>query len=57
MIAPTVTLGEGVVIHHPELVNLYGCQVGARTRIGAFVEVQRGAHSHGAKSNDGDFHV
>jgi len=43
VIAPTVTLGEGVVIHHPELVNLYGCQVGARTRIGAFVEVQRGA--------------
>jgi UDP-2-acetamido-3-amino-2,3-dideoxy-glucuronate N-acetyltransferase len=43
MIAPDVLLGEGVVIHHPELVNLYGCRVGDATRIGAFVEIQRGA--------------
>ena len=43
MIKPDVVLGEGAVIHHPELVNLYGCRIGARTRIGAFVEVQRGA--------------
>lgn len=43
MIAADVILGTGVVIHHPELVNLYGCRVGDRTRIGAFVEVQRGA--------------
>jgi acetyltransferase-like isoleucine patch superfamily enzyme len=38
-----VTLGAGVVIHHPDLVNLYGCQIGDGTRIGAFVEIQRGA--------------
>lgn len=38
-----VALGEGVVIHHPELVNLYGCRIGAGTRIGAFVEIQKGA--------------
>lgn len=38
-----VALGEGVVIHHPELVNLYGCRIGAGTRIGAFVEIQTGA--------------
>jgi acetyltransferase-like isoleucine patch superfamily enzyme len=42
-IAPTVRLGEGVVIHHPELVNLYGCTVGDGTRIGAFVEIQANA--------------
>ena len=41
-IAPTVTLGEGVVIHHPDLVNLYGCAIGAASRIGAFVEIQQG---------------
>lgn len=37
------TLGEGVVIHHPDLVNLYGCQIGDLSRIGAFVEIQDGA--------------
>jgi UDP-2-acetamido-3-amino-2,3-dideoxy-glucuronate N-acetyltransferase len=43
MIAESVVLEEGVVIHHPDLVNLYGCKVGAGSRIGTFVEVQRGA--------------
>ncbi len=42
-IAADVELGEGVVVHHPELVNLYGCRVGRGTTIGAFVEIQRGA--------------
>jgi acetyltransferase-like isoleucine patch superfamily enzyme len=41
-IADDVRLGEGVVIHHPALVNLYGCAVGSGTRIGAFVEIQKG---------------
>ena len=36
-----VSLGEGVVIHQPELVNLYDCSIGAGSRIGAFVEVQK----------------
>ena len=39
----SVVLGDGVVIHHPDLVNLYGCRIGAGTRIGAFVEIQKGA--------------
>ena len=43
MVGTDVILGEGVVIHHPELVNLYGCSIGDGTRIGAFVEIQRGA--------------
>ncbi len=32
-----------VVITHPDLVNLYGCEIGQGTRIGPFVEVQKGA--------------
>ena len=40
-IASSVRLGAGVVIHHPDLVNLYGCQVGDETKIGAFVEIQK----------------
>jgi len=42
-VASSVQLGPDVVIHHPELVNLYGCVVGAGTRIGAFVEIQKNA--------------
>jgi UDP-2-acetamido-3-amino-2,3-dideoxy-glucuronate N-acetyltransferase len=38
----TVRLAEGVVIRRPELVNLYGCSIGAETTIGPFVEIQRG---------------
>jgi acetyltransferase-like isoleucine patch superfamily enzyme len=40
-ISPSVQLGREVVIHNPELVNLYGCQVGDFTKIGAFVEIQK----------------
>ena len=43
MIAPDVTLGPNVSIPQPSLVNLYGCRIGANTKIGAFVEIQRGA--------------
>jgi UDP-2-acetamido-3-amino-2,3-dideoxy-glucuronate N-acetyltransferase len=42
-IASSVKIAADVKIHHPDLVNLYGCSVGAGTRIGAFVEVQIGA--------------
>jgi UDP-2-acetamido-3-amino-2,3-dideoxy-glucuronate N-acetyltransferase len=41
-IATNVTLGPGVILHHPELVNLYGCDIGEGTAIGPFVEIQRG---------------
>jgi acetyltransferase-like isoleucine patch superfamily enzyme len=41
-IAPGVTLGENVVIFHRDLVNLYGCRIGASTKIGTFVEIQKG---------------
>lgn len=41
-IADDVKLGAGVQIHHPELVNLYGCEIGDGTSVGPFVEIQRG---------------
>lgn len=43
MIKENVILGEGVAIYHPQLVNLYGCTVGDDSRIGTFVEIQKGA--------------
>jgi len=36
-----VRFGEGVAVH--SFTNLYGCEIGSGTRIGTFVEVQRGA--------------
>ena len=41
-IAADVTLGANVQIHHPSLVNLYGCRIGDDVKIGAFVEIQKG---------------
>ncbi len=40
-IAPDVRLGEGVKIY--AFVNLYGCEIGDESKIGTFVEIQRGA--------------
>src|SRR5262249_35574018 len=42
-IAADVLVGDDVLIFHPDLVNLYGCRVGSATKIGAFVEIQKGA--------------
>lgn len=42
-ISANVTLGQGVQIFQPDLVNLYGCTIGDETKIGAFVEVQKNA--------------
>lgn len=36
-----VLLGNNVKIFHPQLVNLYGCQIGDETKIGSFVEIQK----------------
>jgi acetyltransferase-like isoleucine patch superfamily enzyme len=43
MIAGDVRLGTDVGIPQPQLVNLYGCAIGDGSRIGAFVEIQKGA--------------
>ena len=40
-IAPDVKLGENVKLAN--FVNLYGCEVGDSTKIGAFVEIQKNA--------------
>jgi UDP-2-acetamido-3-amino-2,3-dideoxy-glucuronate N-acetyltransferase len=40
-VAPDVELGRDVKIY--AFVNLYGCRVGDETRIGTFVEIQKGA--------------
>lgn len=41
-ISDSVRLGRNVTIFHPDLVNLYGCAIGDETKIGAFVEIQKG---------------
>ncbi|MGH7489535.1 MAG: acyltransferase, partial [bacterium] len=40
-IADDVRLGQGVTLS--KFINLYGCEVGDNTKIGAFVEIQRNA--------------
>ncbi len=40
-ISSDVKLGPGVTIY--DFVNLYGCEIGENTKIGTFVEVQKGA--------------
>ena len=42
-ISSNVVQGDAVIIYHPELVNLYGCTIGEKSRIGAFVEIQKNA--------------
>ena len=41
LIAPDVKFGQGVRIFG--FVNLYGCEIGDESKIGTFVEIQRGA--------------
>jgi len=40
-ITPDVKLGEGVKLSR--FINLYGCEIGDNTKVGAFVEVQKNA--------------
>jgi len=40
-VAADVKLGQGVIIF--DFVNLYGCEIGDNTKIGTFVEIQKGA--------------
>ena len=40
-IAPDVILGKGVRLF--AFVNLYGCEIGDETKVGTFVEIQKGA--------------
>ena len=40
-VAPTVKLGRDVKLS--KFINLYGCEIGDETKIGAFVEIQKNA--------------
>ena len=40
-IAPSVKLGRDVKLS--KLINLYGCEIGDETKVGAFVEIQKNA--------------
>jgi acetyltransferase-like isoleucine patch superfamily enzyme len=40
-IAPSVKLGKDVKLS--KFINLYGCEIGDESRIGTFVEIQKGA--------------
>jgi len=40
-IAPDVKIGEGAKVF--DFVNLYGCEIGENSKVGTFVEIQRGA--------------
>jgi UDP-2-acetamido-3-amino-2,3-dideoxy-glucuronate N-acetyltransferase len=40
-VSKNVLLGKNVQIFHPQLVNLYGCDIGDETKIGSFVEIQK----------------
>jgi UDP-2-acetamido-3-amino-2,3-dideoxy-glucuronate N-acetyltransferase len=40
-IAPDVKLGKNVKIY--DFVNLYGCEIGDNSKVGTFVEIQKGA--------------
>ena len=42
-VAASVQVGKDVRIFQPDLVNLYGCVIGDETKVGAFVEIQKGA--------------
>lgn len=42
-IAKDCILGPNVKIPYPDLVNLYGCQIGSDVFIGPFVEIQKNA--------------
>ncbi len=37
-------IAKGAKVFQPKLVNLYGCSIGQDTKIGAFVEIQKGAN-------------
>ena len=41
LISKDVKIGKNVIIY--DFVNLYGCEIGDNTKIGTFVEIQKGA--------------
>lgn len=43
LIADDVRFGREVKVYQPDSVNLYGCEIGDETKIGAFVEIRKTA--------------
>ena len=43
MIDDDVKFGKNVRVFNPDLVNIFGCEIGDNTFIGPFVEITRGA--------------
>lgn len=54
-IAKDVKLGKNTKIFHPELVNLYGCQLGDNCIVGAFVEIRKVKIGNNVKIQAGAF--
>jgi len=54
-IAPDVKLGQDVRVY--AFVNLYGCEIGDGSRIGTFVEIQKGATSANASKSPPHLHL
>jgi len=50
-----VKLGKNVCIPHPNLVNLYGCDIGDNCRIGAHVTIGEAKVGKGCKILDGAY--
>lgn len=42
MIKSDVKVGKDTKIFHPDLVNIYGCELGNNCKVGPFVEIQKG---------------
>ncbi len=43
-VAENVVIKPDVRIFYPDLVNLYGCELGDKTQVGPFVEIQNDVH-------------
>ena len=41
-ISDNVKLGKGVIVYHPDLVNLYGCEIGDNSKIDSYVYIEEG---------------
>jgi len=39
-ISDNVNFGANVEVYHPDLVNIYGCEIGDESTIGPFIEIQ-----------------
>src|SRR3989338_2123032 len=43
MVVENTKFGKGAKVFFPDLVNIYGAEIGDNSRVGTFVEIQKGA--------------